>query len=143
MKPPAFNAAMRSRIDRLEAAVGSPPEPTSRSPLVTLLTVLTAYHLGDAGPGRSLADGMAAALGYPGGLVFRAAMMAPSGSPERADLNCRWSAATRRLLALKGVSPDCDGPAFAAAVEALYLDLPKYFQQHQMLLACGIVEAAA
>ncbi|MGT2482364.1 hypothetical protein ACU4GR_33835 (plasmid) [Methylobacterium oryzae CBMB20] len=45
-----------------------------------------------------------------------------------------------RLLALKNASPDCDGPTFAAAVEALFLDMPEEFQRHPMLVACGVVD---
>lgn len=140
-----FNAtAIRGRLDRLEGAVTARPGPGPGSPLMALLTVLLAVHCGDAAsPKTAVAQGMARALGYDGPLDLRAALTAGSESLATADLNERWREAMTRLLALKGVSPDCDGETFAAAIEALYLEMPAYFQHHPMLVARGIVDAAA
>lgn len=36
----------------------------------------------------------------------------------------------RRLFALKGATPDCDGPTFGDTVVALFADLPEGLQHH-------------
>lgn len=106
-------------------------------PLAKLLDVLVAHHLGGAAPNDSIAGAMARGLGYDGPQSFRTALLAESRSTASEDLNTRWRDAMGRLFSLKGTTPDCDGPTFAVAVEALFSELPERLQHHPFLAACG------
>lgn len=108
-----------------------------------MLQVLIAHHLGNAGPSDSIAEAMARGLGYDKGPALMAALRAGRRTPAGEDLSTRWRDATRRLLALKDTTPDCDGPVFAAAVEALFFDMPERLQHHPMVAEFGFVSRAA
>jgi len=99
---------------------------------------LVAYHLGGAGPRDSIAEATARGLGYGSPQDFRSALMGRSGASTAGDLDTRWGDALRRLFALKGAAPDCDGPVFGMVVEALFSEMPERLQRHPMLVNCGL-----
>src|ERR1700712_5107499 len=123
---------LRQRLERLEATNASVPTPSKPNPLLSVLQVLIAHHLGSAGPSDSIASGMARGLGYDGPQTFRKALLAGSESPAFEDLNARWRDAISRLFALKETTPDCDGPTFGNVVEALFSEMPERLQRHPL-----------
>ena len=135
--------SLRQRLEPLEAEKISAVTPSSPDPLLTMLQVLIAYHLGNAGPSDSIAEAMARGLGYDKGLNLMVALRAGRGTPAAEDLSTRWRDATRRLLALKDAAPGCDGPIFATVVEALFFEMPERLQRHPMVAEFGFVSRAA
>ena len=135
--------SLRQRLERLEAEKISMLAPSRYDPLLTMLQVLIAHHLGSAGPTDSIAEAMARGLGYDRGHAPMIALRADPGTPTAEDLSTRWRDATRRLLALTGATPDCDGPVFAAAVEALFFDMPERLQRHPLVAEFGFTSRAA
>lgn len=121
---------LRQRLEKLEAQSASSAAPQPLHPLTKLFNVLVAYHLGGAGPNDSIAGAMARGLGYETPGTFQAALQANSDTVAAEDLNTRWQDARRRLFALKGATPDCDGPTFGATLVALFTDLPERLQHH-------------
>lgn len=69
-------------------------------------------------------------LGYDTPSSFQAALKANSDTVAAEDLNTRWQDARRRLFALKGAPPDCDGRTFGDTLVALFADLPERLQHH-------------
>lgn len=121
---------LRQRLEKLEAQNASHAAPQPLHPLIKLLNVLVAYHLGGAGPNDSIAGAMARGLGYDTPGSFKAALKANSDTVAAEDLDTRWQDARRRLFALKGATLDCDGPTFCDTLVALFADLPKWLQRH-------------
>ena len=127
--------SLQRRIEALEAQFVSGGAPPPMHPVARLLDVLVAHHLGRACPSDSIAEAMARGLGYSGSQDFRSALMARSDAAAAADLNARWRDAMGRLFALKGLAPDCEGPVFGMAVEALFAEMPERLQRHPFLAA--------
>jgi hypothetical protein len=123
---------LRQRLEKLEALGASHAAPQPLHPLTKLLNVLVAYHLGDAGPKDSIAEATARGLGYDGPREFRAALQAQSDTTVAEDRDTRWWDAMRRLFALKGATPDCDGPTFGDTLAALFADMPDSLQHHPL-----------
>lgn len=121
---------LRQRLEKLEALGASIAAPQPLHPLTKLLNVLVAYHLGGAGPNESIAEATARGLGYDGPRDFRAALQAQSDTTAAEDRDTRWRDAMHRLFALKGATPDCDGPTFGDTLVALFTDLPERLQHH-------------
>lgn len=124
---------LRQRLEKLEAQSASHAAPQPLHPLTKLLNVLVAYHLGAAGPNDSIAGAMARGLGYDSPGNFRAALQANLDTAAAEDRDTRWRDAMRRLFALKGATPDCDGPTFGDTLVALFADMPDSLQHHPFL----------
>ncbi|TXN76181.1 hypothetical protein FV228_01395 [Methylobacterium sp. WL18] len=135
--------SLRQRLERLEAEKISTLTPSRPDPLLTMLQVLIAHHLGNAGPTDSIAESMARGLGYDKGHTLMIALRAGRETPVAEDLSSRWRDATRRLLAIKDAAPGCDGPIFAAVVEALFYEMPERLQRHPMVAEFGFTSRAA
>ena len=127
------STSLRQRLEKLEALGASSAAPQPLHPLTKLLNVLVAYHLGGAGPNESIAEATARGLGYDSPRDFKAALQAQSDTTAAEDRDARWRDAVRRLFALKGATPDCDGPTFGDTVVALFADLPERLQHHPFL----------
>lgn len=125
--------ALRQRLEKLEAQSASAAAPRPLHPLTKLLDVLVAYHLGGAGPSDSIAGAMARGLGYDGPGDFRTALQVNSDTVAAENMDTRWRDAMRRLFALKGASPDCDGPTFGDTLVALFTEMPERLQHHPFL----------
>lgn len=121
---------LRQRLEKLEALGASSAAPRPLHPLAKLLDILVAYHLGAAGPNDSIAGAMARGLGYAGPQDFRAALRANSDTVAAEDMDNRWQGAMCRLFALKGGTPDCDGPTFGDTLVALFNHLPEGLRHH-------------
>lgn len=125
------------RLERLETKDDTALTVPKANPLLKVLQVLVAYHLGNTAPNDSIAGAMARGLGYdsPG---LMTALRADEGTSAAKELNARWRDAMGRLFALKGTAPDCDVPTFGAALEALFSEMPERLQGHPMLVNCGV-----
>lgn len=127
------STSLRQRLEKLEALGASSAAPQPLHPLTKLLNVLVAYYLGGAGPNESIAEATARGLGYDGPRDFKAALQAQSDTTAGEDRNTRWREAMHRLFALKGATPDCDGPTFGDTLVALFTDLPEGLHHHPFL----------
>lgn len=138
--------SFRRRLEALEGLAAPQAGPPQKDPVCTLLQGLIAHHLGGFGAANrneSVADGMARGLGYEKGRDLMDGLRAGAGAPARDDLNARWREAVGRLFALKDVAPDCDGPTFAATLEALYREMPERVRGHSFMAGCEKVFEAA
>lgn len=134
--------SLRQRLERLDAEKISVVVLSKPDPLLTVLQVLIAHHLGNATPSDTIAAAVTRGLGYENSQDLMIGLRADRGTSDAADPGTRWRNATCRLLALKGAMPDCDGPTFGATVEALFAEMPGRLQHHPTVAEFGFVSRA-
>ena len=130
------------RLERLETKDDTALTAPKADPLMKVLQVLVAYHLGNADPTDSIAGAMARGLGYDSSGLMTA-LRADEGTSAAEDLSARWRDAMGRLFALKGTAPDCDEPTFGTALEMLFSEMPERLQRHRMLMKYHVTSQAA